>query len=213
MASSIEVPASGSVALSTLSKVERKRQHNRVAQRRYRELDEGTRSPRLIWTLMVCLGDNQKSRLHALESALAQSSNQLTPHSSITPIMTSLETGVETQPWTDENLFEPSPVHIFPGLGRTALHRAICSGNESMTRLLLQRGADPAIRDDDGNTALHLAAQSESDNLVSALLSLPADLDATNYMGRTALSLAVEAKKEGAVQELLKFAANPALRT
>jgi hypothetical protein len=115
---------------------------------------------------------------------------------------------IEDQLWTNDNLLETSPVNRFHNLGRTALHRAVCSGNESMIRLLLDRGADATLQDSDGNTALHLAAQQGFDGVVSTLLALPVERDATNYMGCTALFLAVEAKHEGTVQELLKSSAS-----
>jgi ankyrin repeat protein len=54
-----------------------------------------------------------------------------------------------------------------------------------VVRILLEAGADPNIRDDDGNTALIDAAQGS--NVVLVLLQGGANINAQNKAGQTAL--------------------------
>ena len=45
-----------------------------------------------------------------------------------------------------------------PGYGRTPLHIAAAKGHHAIVKLLLQAGADPAIKDKGGQTPLRYAA-------------------------------------------------------
>ncbi len=65
------------------------------------------------------------------------------------------------------------------------LCRAIRSGNDTATRLLLAGGADPNATDDDGNRALHLAARTGNAAAAERLLAQGADAKAVNYAGET----------------------------
>ncbi|KAK1973600.1 ankyrin repeat-containing domain protein, partial [Colletotrichum cereale] len=54
--------------------------------------------------------------------------------------------------------------------GRTALHRAVSSGNESIVDLLLRQGANASLQDESGKTPLHLAAECGRKEIVARLL-------------------------------------------
>jgi hypothetical protein len=54
--------------------------------------------------------------------------------------------------------------------GSSALHEAVNAGNTALVRLLLQAGADPLRRDDQGVTCLQLAEQRGWQRVVAALL-------------------------------------------
>ena len=73
--------------------------------------------------------------------------------------------------------------------GSTALHLAITDGNAESAKLLLNRGANICITDNDGYTALHFAASSYADDL-DALLSAPGIetiINQRNESGSTAI--------------------------
>jgi cytohesin len=62
--------------------------------------------------------------------------------------------------------------------------------NEEMARLLLRRGADPAVPDDAGRTPLHLAIEWCGSDLLERFIDKGADPVATDESGRTPLHVA-----------------------
>ena len=87
--------------------------------------------------------------------------------------------------------------------GETLLMAAAFGGQETMVRMLLQRGASVNLQDSDGGTALMGAALRGHTTIVQALLDAKADatLQATN--GITALMLA-EQQEHTATAQLLR---------
>jgi ankyrin repeat protein len=61
------------------------------------------------------------------------------------------------------------------------LHIAALNGNQPMTRLLLERGCDPNVKDSNGWTALHLAVERGHQSVVLLLLDAGADLHAKTH--------------------------------
>lgn len=74
---------------------------------------------------------------------------------------------------------------------------------------LLQVGADPNLRDNDGNSALLYTAIAGSSEAVRVLLTFKARPDLTNGLGETALIKAVQARNVEVVKLLLDAGANP----
>ena len=74
---------------------------------------------------------------------------------------------------------------------------------------LLQVGADPNLRDNDGNSALLYTAIAGSTEAVRLLLMFKARPDTTNGLGETALIKAVQARNVEVVKLLLDAGANP----
>jgi ankyrin repeat protein len=102
--------------------------------------------------------------------------------------------------------------NIKDGSGCVALHYAVLSSSggtssnssDSTMGQLLNRGADPAIRDRKGRTPLHLAAVNGRLGAVQQLVAAGADVSATaGSMGWTPLMLAVAAGYEDVVRCLL----------
>ena len=77
--------------------------------------------------------------------------------------------------------------------GRTALHGAAMAGHADIVAALLDAGADPALRDDDGLDAWLLAARTGRQPVMEALLAAGSDLQGVDGEGRDALMLAVAA--------------------
>ncbi len=79
--------------------------------------------------------------------------------------------------------------------------------------LLLEKGADPNVRDADGETALMLAIRAGSTELVRLLLDNGADLNTRdNHRGNTALILAVRAGSTEVMRLLLEKGVDPNIR-
>jgi ankyrin repeat protein len=76
-------------------------------------------------------------------------------------------------------------------LGRTPLHYAANEGRGSDAVLLLQGGADPNAKDDNGWTPLHFAAQSGTLQVATLLLQNGAEVDAMDSNGNSPLWKAV----------------------
>lgn len=94
------------------------------------------------------------------------------------------------------------------GTGETALH-IVTAGRDSLyLGFLLQRGANPDMRDDKGNTALMIATQLGWADGISTLLSKRAGVDVTNSSGETPLIRAVQNRDIASVRLLLAAGAN-----
>lgn len=89
---------------------------------------------------------------------------------------------------------------------RPPLHLSASKGNVSMTRLLLERGANTAIQDSMGQTALHLAVEQGQTKVVQLLLTCAGKetVNVRDSIGRTALFKAVESGHSDIVRALLK---------
>ncbi|KAH7364354.1 ankyrin repeat protein, partial [Rhexocercosporidium sp. MPI-PUGE-AT-0058] len=85
---------------------------------------------------------------------------------------------------------------------RTALHRAVRNKNESMARLLLEKGADLNKRGHNGQPALHIAVESGLEGMVKLLLE-GKKCNVKDSLGRTALFSAVKVGNDAVTKLLL----------
>ena len=93
--------------------------------------------------------------------------------------------------------------------GQTALH-IVTAGRDSLwLGFLLQRGANPDMRDSRGNTALMIATQLGWTDGIQTLLARRAGVDVANSSGETPLILAVQNHDIASVRVLLAAGANP----
>ncbi len=73
----------------------------------------------------------------------------------------------------------------------TPLHEAAAQGHKEVAELLIAKGADVNVKDDDGSTPLHKAAGLGRKEIVELLIAEDADLNAKTYSGQTPLDRAV----------------------
>ncbi len=92
--------------------------------------------------------------------------------------------------------------------GSTALHWAVHNVDEDLTRLLLSREADPAVKNNYGAAPLSEAVRIANARLVGMLLEAGADPEAVNADGQTALMLAASTGVVEVAELLLDAGAN-----
>jgi ankyrin repeat protein len=89
-----------------------------------------------------------------------------------------------------------SPSHN--DLKAAPIHSAAAGKHTRIVKMLLDRGADPNVREQGGFTPLHAAAQNDDLDTVRLLLLGGADLTLKNQDGKTALDVAMDAGNEKA---------------
>ncbi|WP_267394869.1 MULTISPECIES: ankyrin repeat domain-containing protein [unclassified Sphingomonas] len=93
--------------------------------------------------------------------------------------------------------------------GKGALHLLVSHSNSLFFQYLLQKGADPNIRDSAGNTPLILAAQAGREDLVQLLLAYKANINLGNSAGQTPLIVAVNNRDAAVTRLLIDKGADP----
>lgn len=93
--------------------------------------------------------------------------------------------------------------------GETALNVAISRNDDTWTRFLLGRKADPNLPDGRGDTPLIAAARVGYVDAAELLIELGARVDGSNRMGETPLIIAVQQRELPIVKLLLSKGANP----
>lgn len=93
--------------------------------------------------------------------------------------------------------------------GDTGLHIVIARSDAVWTRFLLQRGADPNIRNKRGVTPLQLATSLGFTDGVEALIKGGANVNVADQTGETPLIAAVHARNAALVRLLLAKGADP----
>ncbi|MDQ2892124.1 MAG: ankyrin repeat domain-containing protein [Pseudomonadota bacterium] len=93
--------------------------------------------------------------------------------------------------------------------GKAALHLLVPHSGSLFFQYLLQRGADPNIRDGKGDTPMVLAAMAGREDLVRLLLTYKAKPNLANAGGQTPLILAVANRDVALVRLLLSEGADP----
>lgn len=93
--------------------------------------------------------------------------------------------------------------------GDAGLHIVVKRRDSEWLGFLLQRDADPNVRDRDGATPLMVAAANGFEDGVRILTAIKARVDLANRLGETALLKAVQARNPTIVRMLLDAGASP----
>ncbi|HKO96672.1 MAG TPA: ankyrin repeat domain-containing protein [Pyrinomonadaceae bacterium] len=96
--------------------------------------------------------------------------------------------------------------------GLTALSQYVIRNETTRVQNLLERGANPNLRDGEDDTPLHLAAQRGNIEIVRLLLAKGADVNAKNKVGGTPLMWAGVYGHEEVGRALLEKGADPTLK-
>lgn len=88
------------------------------------------------------------------------------------------------------SIVAPNRVNKQDIFGKTALMQAAARNYHELTRILLERKAQPNIQDSNGNTALHLATMAGHHESIKHLIACKADLNIQNNVGDTAILIA-----------------------
>lgn len=104
---------------------------------------------------------------------------------------------------------DPTLVSALTPDGWTGLHLAAFFGAEDAARLLLSRGANPALRSDNqmANLPIHSAAASRQANIVDMLLTAGSPADDKQHGGYTPMDAALQNNDQATIDILLRHAA------
>ena len=94
------------------------------------------------------------------------------------------------------------------GSGEGALHIVARRGDEAYLRFLLQKGADPNLKDGRGNTPLLAAVNAGHAGLIPILTAARANVNLANGAGETPLIRAVQRRDVPMVRALLQAGAD-----
>lgn len=95
------------------------------------------------------------------------------------------------------------------GSGEAALHIVARRGDVPYTSFLLQKGADPNIRDGKNNTPMMIASDLGQDEVISTLLIAKANPNLGNSAGETPLIRAVQRRDLALIRVLIAAKADP----
>ena len=95
------------------------------------------------------------------------------------------------------------------GTGEAALHIVVRRGDVPYTTFLLQKGADPNIRDARNNTPMMIAAELGQDDVIPVLLTWKGNPNIGNSSGETPLIRAVQRRDLTLIRTLITAKADP----
>uniref|UniRef100_A0A6C0D8C7 Uncharacterized protein n=1 Tax=viral metagenome TaxID=1070528 RepID=A0A6C0D8C7_9ZZZZ len=104
----------------------------------------------------------------------------------------------------NKELIGISIIDIRDNLRLTALHYCIILNNIDCLKLLIENGADPMIRDNDGNNVLQLALEYERTDIILYFINLNINLNFLSLNNESFLQLAIAYKKIDIINMLLK---------
>lgn len=178
-----------------------------------------TSTSTLIWDMKLALLRNPASSkwLYALELQLDDATVELPQISAQPPtslhICARYDFAEEMLALLEENPQLHDVLDSKDWSGATPLCKAARSNGLRVTKLLLERGADVSVGDDEGSTALHYAAYWGSSEVLNLLLDRALDVNLPDTLGMTPLLLAVYQGRRPAILQLLNHGADLSART
>jgi|GEM_PF-1727116 hypothetical protein len=118
--------------------------------------------------------------------------NPLTQEKIVSTTINSDKDPASGNPSTVDTVRDQMTINEAGNNGNTSLHQAILSGDERSAVILLDKGADPDIRNDLGLSSLHLAVLRNNRAIVSLLLKKGANVNLTGNSGYSPLHIASE---------------------
>ena len=115
---------------------------------------------------------------------------------------------VQDKPGDVKNLLDQGEALDAKQNGQTALHYAAMGGKVDIVTILIARGANVNVQDEQGITPLMLAAKEGRMDAIQALIAQGAKLDAQDKLGENALHIAAAHGRKDAVGALLDRGAN-----
>ncbi|XP_033730840.1 transient receptor potential cation channel subfamily V member 6-like isoform X4 [Pecten maximus] len=92
--------------------------------------------------------------------------------------------------------------HVY--FGEYPLSFAACLGQEECVRLLVAKGANPNLQDNNGNTVMHMLVIHDKKEMFDLLRDLGAELDIKNRQGLTPLTLAAKLARKDMYEHILE---------
>lgn len=93
--------------------------------------------------------------------------------------------------------------------GEGAIHIVVRRGDMPYLTYLLQKGADPNLRDSKGESGMLLAARVGREEMIEALAKGGGNVNLANNSGETPLIVAVQRRDQAMVRALLDLGADP----
>ncbi len=144
----------------------------------------------------------QKNRRVYGEMLLAKQADVFaTNNENYSPLRMALTRGGEAQEW----ILTSDVIKKTDGTGNTPLHYAAEWKLDNAVTVLLEKGANPNIRNANGETAIYNAIKSDSTSTIDLLLQKGAQKNARDYLGNTPLHACVRWDSKNSAMKLIQW--------
>lgn len=147
----------------------------------------------------------QKNRRVPGEMLLTKGANVFsTNNENYSPLRMALVSGGEVQEW----ILTSDVIKKTDGIGNTPLHYACEWKIDSAVAVLLEKGANPNVRNANGETAIFSAIKADSPSTIDLLMNKGAQKNARDYLGNTPLHACVRWESKNSAMKLIQWQAD-----
>ena len=147
----------------------------------------------------------QKNRRVPGEMLLAKGANVFsTNNENYSPLRMALVSGGEVQEW----ILTSEVIKKTDGIGNTPLHYACEWKLDNAVSVLLEKGANPNVRNANGETTIFNAIKSDSTSTIDLLMKKGAQKNARDYLGNTPLHACVRWGAKNSAMKLIQWQAD-----